>query len=114
MLQMGRATSPGLLIHGTIMTRRVLLFASAFLIASMPAFASRKAVDTDASAPIVLCYHIVQSPQDPRMEVSRETFQQQMRYLALTGYSVIPLREAYEYATGKRSSIPKNSVVVTI
>ena len=62
----------------------------------------------------VLCYHIVESPQDPRMEISRETFLQQMRYLAMTGYTVIPLRQAYEYATGKRDSLPKNSVVVTI
>src|ERR1700693_5431817 len=38
-------------------------------------------VDRDFGA-TVLCYHIVESPQDPRMEVSRETFRQQMRYLA--------------------------------
>jgi peptidoglycan/xylan/chitin deacetylase (PgdA/CDA1 family) len=62
----------------------------------------------------VLCYHIVESPQDPRMEVSRETFRQQMRYLAMTGYNVIPLRELYDYVTGKRASLPRNSVVVTI
>ena len=62
----------------------------------------------------VLCYHIVESPQDPRMEVSRETFRQQMRYLAMTGYTVIPLRDLYDYVTGKRSSLPKNAVVVTI
>jgi len=96
------------------MTRRVLFLTIALLSASLPAFASRKLIDSDPNAPMVLCYHIVESPQDPRMEVSRETFQQHMRYLALTGYSVIPLREAYEYATGKRSSIPKNAVVVTI
>lgn len=96
------------------MTRRVLFLALAFLCATTPAFSARKVVDTGAAGPIVLCYHIVESPQDPRMEVSRETFQQHMRYLALTGYNVIPLREAYEYATGKRDSIPKNSVVVTI
>ena len=62
----------------------------------------------------VLCYHIVESPQDPRMEVSRETFRQQMRYLAMTGYNVIPLRDLYDYVTGKRSSLPKNAIVVTI
>jgi peptidoglycan/xylan/chitin deacetylase (PgdA/CDA1 family) len=62
----------------------------------------------------VLCYHIVESPQDPRMEVSRETFRQQMRYLAMTGYNVIPLRDLYEYAAGKRASLPKNAVVITI
>jgi peptidoglycan/xylan/chitin deacetylase (PgdA/CDA1 family) len=61
----------------------------------------------------VLCYHIVESPQDRRMEVSREAFRQQMRYLAMTGYNVIPLRDLYEYVTGKRASLPKNAVVVT-
>lgn len=62
----------------------------------------------------VLCYHIVESPQDPRMEVSRDVFRQQMRYLAMTGYNVIPLRDLFEYATGKRASLPKNAVVITI
>jgi len=62
----------------------------------------------------ILCYHIVESPQDPRMEVSREVFRQQMRYLAMTGYNVIPLRDLYEYAAGKRASLPKNAVVITI
>jgi len=63
---------------------------------------------------MVLCYHIVESPQDPRMEISREAFREQMRYLAMTGYNVIPLREAYEFSIGKRASIPPRSVVVTI
>jgi peptidoglycan/xylan/chitin deacetylase (PgdA/CDA1 family) len=97
------------------MTRRVLLFSVALLSLGLPTFAARKIViDTDVSAPIVLCYHIVESPQDPRMEISRDAFLQQMRYLALTGYSVISLRDAYEYASGKRTSIPKNSIVITI
>jgi peptidoglycan/xylan/chitin deacetylase (PgdA/CDA1 family) len=63
---------------------------------------------------VVLCYHIVESPQDPRMEVSRETFLQHMRYLATTGYNVIPLRDLHDYVTGKKASIPKNAVVITI
>src|SRR5438128_9648332 len=62
----------------------------------------------------VLCYHIVESPQDPRMEISRDTFLQQMRYLAMTGYTIVPLRDAYDYAVGKKDSLPKNAVVVTI
>lgn len=77
-------------------------------------FARVPELPSQSDGPTVLCYHIVESPQDPRMEISRETFLQQMRYLAMTGYNVIPLRDAYEYATGKRASIPKNSVVVTI
>jgi peptidoglycan/xylan/chitin deacetylase (PgdA/CDA1 family) len=67
----------------------------------------------DAGATI-LCYHIVESPKDPRMEVSAEVFRQQMRYLAMTGYNVIALRDLYEYTMGKRPSLPKNAVVITI
>src|SRR5437867_3540742 len=62
----------------------------------------------------ILCYHIVESPQDPRMEVSREVFRQQMRYLDMTGYTVISLRDLYEFASGKRGELPKNAVVITI
>ena len=62
----------------------------------------------------VLCYHIVESPQDPRMEISREQFRQQMRYLEKTGYNVIPLRDLYDFVAGKKASIPRNAVVVTI
>src|SRR5881394_3072733 len=54
---------------------------------------------------LVLCYHIVESPQDPRMEISRETFQQQMRYLAATGYNVIPLRDLHDYVAGRKASL---------
>ena len=37
-----------------------------------------------------------------------------MRYLAMTGYAVIPLRDIYEYAAGKRATLPKNAVAITI
>src|SRR5881409_143066 len=77
------------------------------LLMGVPSFAS----DLGAT---ILCYHIVESPQDPRMEVSREAFRQQMRYLAMTGYTVVPLRDLYDYASGKRASLPRNSVVITI
>jgi peptidoglycan/xylan/chitin deacetylase (PgdA/CDA1 family) len=62
----------------------------------------------------ILCYHIVESPRDPRMEISRDTFRQQMRYLASTGYNVIPLSDLYAYLSGKKASLPKNAVVVTV
>lgn len=67
----------------------------------------------DDAGPVVLCYHIVESPNDPRTEISREQFRQQMRYLAVTGYNVIPLKWAYEYAAGKRASLPPRSIVIT-
>lgn len=78
---------------------------------SLPAFVQP---NDELRTALVLCYHIVESPQDPRMEISRETFHQQMRYLAMTGYNVIPLRDLYDYVTGKKASIPKNAVVITI
>jgi len=62
----------------------------------------------------ILCYHIVESPHDPRMEISRDVFLEQMRYLAMTGYTVVPLKDIYEYAAGKRASLPKNAVAITI
>jgi peptidoglycan/xylan/chitin deacetylase (PgdA/CDA1 family) len=90
---------------------RALMLAS---LLTSPAFASRPPAPDDPLGATILCYHIVQSPQDPRMEISREVFQQQMRYLEMTGYTVVPLQHVYEYAAGKRASLPKNSVAITI
>jgi peptidoglycan/xylan/chitin deacetylase (PgdA/CDA1 family) len=72
------------------------------------------AADEALPTAAVLCYHIVESPHDPRMEISRDAFRQQMRYLEKTGYNVIPLRDLYDYVAGKKASIPRNAVVVTI
>src|ERR1019366_992753 len=112
MLQRGER----ILLHhqslGAPMAARALTAVVAFaLFTALPAAATPTSFDAGAT---ILCYHIVESPQDPRMEISRETFRQQMRYLAMTGYNVIPLRELYEYVIGKRASLPRNSVVVTI
>ena len=95
------------------MTARALLITMIGIFVCAPLVARTRDIGAETGA-TVLCYHIVESPLDPRMEISRETFIQQMRYLAMTGYTVIPLREAYEYAIGKRDSLPKNPVVVTI
>lgn len=99
------------------MTARALqaLFFSSLLATSLFARPARRAVVVDdAPTATVLCYHIVESPQDPRMEIGRDAFRQQMRYLSMTGYNVIPLRELYDFVTGKRASIPRNAVVITI
>jgi peptidoglycan/xylan/chitin deacetylase (PgdA/CDA1 family) len=90
-----------------------ILFSGLAAAAAPPSVAPSPSPSDDYGA-TVLCYHIVESPQDPRMEVSRETFRQQMRYLAMTGYNVIPLRDLYDYVTGKRASLPRNAIVVTI
>jgi peptidoglycan/xylan/chitin deacetylase (PgdA/CDA1 family) len=95
------------------MAARALTAVVAFvLFSALSAAAAPPKTSIDFGA-TVLCYHIVESPQDPRMEVSREAFRQQMRYLAMTGYNVIPLRDLYDYVMGKKASIPKNAVVIT-
>lgn len=94
------------------MTSRALL--ATILTGLMTAPLCATTTRDDGRAATILCYHIVESPQDPRMEISRETFREQMRYLAMTGYNVIPLRHLYEFIAGKRGSIPNNAVVITI
>jgi len=90
-----------------------MMFAS--LLIATPTFAHRSPVDADLpGGATILCYHIVESPQDPRMEIGRAAFRQQMRYLAMTDYTVVPLRAIYEYAAGKRATLPRNAVAITI
>src|SRR5687768_8785648 len=96
--------------------RRALTVSILFLI-SLAAFAAPKrkaAVQPDLPTATVLCYHIVEAPAAPRMHIDRETFRQHLRYLEMTGYNVVPLRHVYEYVSGKRASLPKNAVVITI
>ncbi len=94
------------------MTARALLAATIAFLFTFPLLAQGN--DSDLPTATVLCYHIVESPADPRMEVGRDAFRQQMRYLSMTGYNVIPLKHLYEYVTGKRASIPRNAVVITL
>lgn len=96
------------------MTARRALTASIFLFLSVAAAAAPKRVDRDLSGATVLCYHIVETPAAPRMHITRDVFRQHLRYLEMTGYNVIPLRDLYDYVTGKRASLPKNAVVITI
>jgi len=97
------------------MTARATLATLFALLISLPMFAGGTRPNRiDVAGATILCYHIVESPQDPRMEISRETFAQQMDYLELTGYTVIPLRDLYGFVMGTKQSLPKRSVVVTI
>src|SRR5437016_8942412 len=96
------------------MFARASVALSIFLLTGNGSFAAPPPQPLSDLGATILCYHIVQSPQDPRMEISREAFRQQMRYLAMTGYTVIPLRDLYDYASRKRGSLPQNSVVITI
>ena len=87
---------------------------SILCILSVTASAGPKRVDADLAGATVLCYHIVETPAAPRMHITRDVFRQHLRYLEMTGYNVIPLRDLYEYVAGKRASLPKNAVVITI
>src|SRR5687768_3681313 len=88
--------------------------ASILFLLTFAAMAAPKRVDVDLSGATVLCYHIVETPAAPRMHITRDVFRQHLRYLEMTGYNVIPLRHLYEYVSGKRASLPKNAVVITI
>ena len=94
------------------MSARAFLATTIALLFSVPAFAHRQADANDLSGAIVLCYHIVESPLDPRMEISRATFQQHLQYLEMTGYNVIPLRDLYECVPGTRHRLPPTAVVI--
>lgn len=85
----------------------------AFLLTHTASAAPRR-IAIDPPSATVLCYHIVESPAAPLMHIDRETFRQHLQYLEMTGYNVIPLEHLYQYVTGKRPTIPKNAVVITI
>jgi len=66
------------------------------------------------STATVLCYHVVGSPDDGELSITREAFRQQMQYLATTGYTVIPLAEVASYLEGRQKKLPANAVVITV
>ena len=96
------------------MIARRALPVSILVLLSFVATAAPRGIAEEGPTATVLCYHIVEAPAAPRMHIDRETFRQQLRYLEMTGYNVVPLRHVYEYVTGKRASLPKNAVVITI
>lgn len=96
------------------MIARRAFTASILLLISVATVAAPKRVDRDLEGATVLCYHIVEAPAAPRMHITRDVFRQHLRYLEMTGYNVIPLQHLYEYVSGKRASLPRNAVVITI
>ena len=94
------------IVRGTAVS---ILFLLTFAAAAAP-----KRVNAEPPAATVLCYHIVEAPAAPRMHITRDVFRQHLRYLEMTGYNVIALRDLYEYVMGKRTSLPRNAVVITI
>jgi peptidoglycan/xylan/chitin deacetylase (PgdA/CDA1 family) len=100
------------LLGGQIMKARTLVVTLSVLCSIASIRASEKPYSGPSAT--ILCYHIVESPRDPRMEISRETFRQQMKYLGSTGYNIISLSDLYAYVAGRRATLPRNAVVITV
>jgi peptidoglycan/xylan/chitin deacetylase (PgdA/CDA1 family) len=70
-------------------------------------------VSAFAQDPIILSYHEVDAVPERGWAVSTEDFTDQLRYLGVTGYNVIPIADLADYVNGKKPSLPPNSVVIT-
>jgi peptidoglycan/xylan/chitin deacetylase (PgdA/CDA1 family) len=62
----------------------------------------------------ILGYHEVDAAPTEGWSVRTDDFEAQLNLLARTGWTVIPLRDLYDYTTGTRSSLPDRSVVITV
>lgn len=62
----------------------------------------------------ILAYHEVDPVPERGWAVSSEDFADQMRYLALAGYNVIPISDLAGYIAGRRESLLPNAVVITV
>lgn len=63
---------------------------------------------------VILCYHEVEETATTRYTVSRVNFRAQLDLIESSGYNVVPLEEAVDYLTGKRETIARNPVVITV
>jgi peptidoglycan/xylan/chitin deacetylase (PgdA/CDA1 family) len=70
-------------------------------------------VSAIAQDTIILAYHEVDPVPTRGWAVSSEDFEDQMRYLAVAGYNVIPIADLADYVNGKKPSLPPNAVVIT-
>ncbi|OHD87740.1 polysaccharide deacetylase family protein [Sulfuricurvum sp. RIFCSPLOWO2_12_FULL_43_24] len=62
----------------------------------------------------VLCYHRFAPEAVDSMTIKNSAFTEQMEWLKIHGYSVIPLDTAMGYVNGKVKTIPAKSVVITV
>jgi peptidoglycan/xylan/chitin deacetylase (PgdA/CDA1 family) len=62
----------------------------------------------------ILAYHEVDPVPERGWAVSSEDFADQMRYLALAGYNVVPISALVDYIDGYRDSLLPNAVVITV
>jgi peptidoglycan/xylan/chitin deacetylase (PgdA/CDA1 family) len=62
----------------------------------------------------IVGYHEVEEAPSVGWSVSTEDFDVQLDLLAKTGWTVISLRDLYDYVSGKRTSVPDRFVVLTV
>jgi peptidoglycan/xylan/chitin deacetylase (PgdA/CDA1 family) len=62
----------------------------------------------------ILAYHEVDPVPERGWAVSTEDFADQMRFLALAGYNVVPISALVDYIAGRRDSIAPNAVAITV
>lgn len=62
----------------------------------------------------VLCYHRFASEAVDSMTIKNSAFAEQMEWLKVHGYSVIPLDTAMGYVNGSVKTIPAKSIVITV
>ena len=62
----------------------------------------------------ILAYHEVDPVPERGWAVSSEDFAEQMRYLALAGYNVVPISALVDSIDGRRDSLLPNAVVITV
>ncbi len=62
----------------------------------------------------ILCYHNFNPVKPGSMNLTPQTFEDQLKWLKQNGFTVIPLKEAVAYLQGQRDSLPPKSVVITL
>ena len=85
------------------MARSALLF---FFLLATPAFA--------ADDVAILAYHQVVPVADKGWAATVDDFRDHMLLLETMDYSVVSMADAYDYLTGKKESLPRNPVVLTV
>ena len=92
------------------MVRRIALVLLVLL--SIVSFTIPAAARVRETGPVILCYHIVESPMNSSHAITRAAFVRQMSFLADNGYRVISLQQLSDELTS--GQLPHNTVVVTV
>jgi peptidoglycan/xylan/chitin deacetylase (PgdA/CDA1 family) len=83
-----------------------------FLLLVAAVFFPYSAFANSANIPII-CYHNLSPTTPGSMNMTPQTVETQLKWLKDNGFTVIPLREAVDYLTGKRDSLPPKPIVIT-